>query len=196
MTGGRKKWHLGVLAGLAGVLVLFLVSPALASEAGGHGVAWKDYLFKIINFAILIFLLIKFLRNPLREFLEKRHNEVKEELKKAKELSAAAEKTYREAQQRLAHMDKEIQAIRERMLKEIEQEKAHLLKEAEEKAEAMRIQAEQELREEMEQMKKKLREEIATEALALAEKLVHENINEDDQKKLVDFYIRQIGSMN
>ncbi len=196
MTGGRRRWHLIFLAGVAGGVVLSLVFPAMASEAAGHSAPWKDYLFKVINFAILIFLLIKFLRNPLREFLEKRHNEVKEELKRAKELSAAAEKTYQEAQRRLANMDEEIQTIREQMEREVEQEKAHLLKEAEKKAEAMKVQAEQELKEEMEQMKKKLREEISTQALALAEKLVRQNINEDDQKRLVDFYVRQIGSMN
>ena len=195
MRFGRKV-GIALCTVLIGGVVFLLVSPAMASEAGRHGIQWKNYIYKIINFAILIFLLIKFLRNPLREFLEKRHNEVKEELQRARDLSAAAEKTYQEAQERLANMDKEVQAIREQMLQEVEREKTRLLQEAERKAEIMRTQAEQELKEEMEQMKKKLREEISLKALTLAEKMIQKNITEDDQKKLVDLYVQQIGSMN
>lgn len=193
----KKRTILGLLmACVAGGVLLAFAFPAIAAEAGKQGVNWKDYIYRIINFAILIFLLFKLLRKPLTEFLEKRHLQVKEELQKARELSEAAEKLYQDAQQRLANMDKEIQSIREQMLKEVEEEKKRLMEEAEKKAAIMRAQAEQELTEEMEQLKEKLREKVALEALALAEKLVRKSITPEDQKRLLDLYVQQLGRLN
>ncbi len=185
-----------LVSGFVGVLILLVAFPALATEVGRQGINWKGYIYRIINFIILVFLLIKFLKKPLTEFLERRHNQVKEELRKAQELSAAAESAYREAQQRLANMDREVHAIREQMLRDVEQEKNRLLEEAKKKATIMRTQAEQELREEIEQMKKKIREDISLKALTLAEDLVKRSITEEDQKRLVDLYVQQVGGKN
>ncbi len=193
MRGRRKVFY--VFFGAAVLLFVGFVLPALASE-GGHENYWKQYIFQIINFAIMLAILVKFIRPALKGYLEKRHNQVKEELQKAKELSEAAEKTYKEAQQRLANLDAEIKAIREQMLKEVEQERKKLLEEAERKAELMRAQAEQGLKEEINQLKKRLKEEVSLEALKLAEEIVKKTITKDDQKRLVNMYVQQLGSKN
>ncbi len=191
----HAAWRLTKRALLSAVILMGMVLPVFASE-GGHGSYWKDYLFQIINFVILLAVLIKFIRPPLSGYLKKRHNQVKEELEKAKELSEAAERMYREAQKRLENLDAEIAAIREQMLKEVEEEKKKLLEEAERKAELMRMQAEQGLKEEINKIKKRLREEVSLEALSLAEKLIQKSINKEDQKRLVALYVRQLGSKN
>lgn len=193
-----KSWRnfFYLLACVMVVSVLLWASPSLASEAEGHGTYWKDYIFQIVNFIILMAILIKFIRPPLKGYLEKRHDQVKEDLQKARELSAAAEKAYKEAQKRLENMDDEIKSIREKMLSEVEMEKKRLMEEAERRADVMREQAEQGLKEEIAQIKKKLREEISLEALALAEKLVKKSITKEDQKRLVDLYVQQLGSKN
>jgi F-type H+-transporting ATPase subunit b len=191
----RRKLVIPNLLVLAFLFVLGFALPVLASE-GGHGSYWKDYLFQIVNFAILLAILIKFIRPPLKGYLEKRHNQVKEELERAKELSEAAEKAYQEAQKRLENLDKEITAIREQMQKEVEQEKKKLMEEAEKKAELMRAQAEQALNEEINQIKKRLKEEISIEALEMAEKLIQKTMTSEDQKRLVNLYIQRLGSKN
>lgn len=190
----EKKWILASLGG-AILFLLALAVPVFASE-GGHGNYWKDYLFQFINFIVLLAILIKFIRPALKGYLEKRHNQVKEELQRAKELSEAAEKAYAEAQQRLENLDAEIKKIREKMLAEVEQEKKKLLEEAERKAELMRAQAEQGLKDEINQLKKKLREEISLEALKLAEEIVKKSITRDDQKRLINLFVQQLGSKN
>ena len=177
---------------LVGLFVFGFAFPVLASE-GGHGSYWKDYLFQIVNFVLLMAILIKFIRPPLKGYLEKRHNQVKEELEKAKELSEAAEKAYQVAQQRLENLDKEIAAIREQMMKEVELEREKLLEEAEQKAALMRAQAEQALKEEIIQIKKRLKEEISLEALEKAEKLIQKTMTSEDQRRLVIFISNGLG---
>jgi len=182
----------------AAVLGIFFVfsCPLLAAEAEAHGNYWKDYIFKIINFAILLAILIKFLRPPLKGYLEKRHNQVKEDLEKAKELSISAEAAYRKAQERLENLEGEIKEIRDQMLREAENEKKRLIEEAEKKAEQIRIQAQQGLQREIAQIKKQLETKLSLEALALAEKTIKERITKDDQKYLIKKFIQQVGSNN
>ena len=190
----NKRFFLFAAAAL-GIFFVFSC-PLLAAEAEAHGSYWKDYIFKIINFAILLAILIKFLRLPLKEYLEKRHNQVKEDLEKAKELSISAEAAYRKAQKRLENLEGEIKGIREQMLREAENEKKRLIEEAEKKAEQIRIQAQQGLQREIAQIKKQLETRLSLEALARAEKTIKEQITKDDQKYLIKKFIQQVGSNN
>ncbi len=190
---GRRAFLIGF--GLSFFFVAGMAVPVLASE-GGHGTYWKDYLFQIINFVALLAILIKFIRPALKGYLKKRHSRVKEELQKAKELSEAAEQAYREAQKRLDNLDAEIKSIREKMLQEVELEKKKLMEEAERKAELMRTQAERALTEEITQLKKRLRAEVSLEALKMAEGIVKKTITKDDQKRLINLFVQQLGSKN
>lgn len=192
---GRSK-PLCFIALLSTLSVLFFVFPAFASGTEGHGSYWKDYIFQIVNFAILIAILVKFIRPPLKGYLERRHNQVREGLQKAKELSEAAENAYNEVQQRLDSIDAEIDAIREQMLNEVELEKKRLMEEAEKRAEIMRAQAEKGLKDEIAQIKKRLKREISLEALTLAERLVKKSLNNEDQRRLIDTFIQKLGSRN
>jgi len=185
-----------LFAGTSLALVFFFSLPALAAEAEGHGSYWKDYIFQIVNFIILLAILFKFLRTPLKGYLEKRHNQVREELEKARELSAAADAAYKRAQVRLENLENEVKEIREQMLHEVAEEKTRLMEEAEKKAELMRAQAEQALNEEINQIKKRLKEEISIEALEMAEKLIQKTMTSEDQKRLVNLYIQRLGSKN
>ena len=51
-----------------------LLSPSfsLAAEGAAHGGDWKEWLWKIVNFGILVFILVKFAGKPLRDFLRQR----------------------------------------------------------------------------------------------------------------------------
>jgi len=190
----NRRFFLFAIAGLA---IFFVFScPLLAAEAESHGSYWKDYIFKIVNFVILLAILIKFLRPPLKGYLEKRHNQVKEDLEKAKELSASAEAAYKKAQERLENLESEIREIREQMLREAENEKKRLIEEAEKKAEQMRIQAQQGLNREIAQIKKQLETKLSIEALTRAEKTIKERMTKDDQKYLIEKFIQQVGSNN
>jgi F-type H+-transporting ATPase subunit b len=185
-----------LFAGTSLALVFFFSLPALAAEAEGHGSYWKDYIFQIVNFIILLAILFKFLRTPLKGYLEKRHNQVREELEKARELSAAADAAYKRAQDRLENLENEVKEIREQMLHEVAEEKTRLMEEAEKKAEQIRVQAQQGLYEEIAQIKKQLERNLSLEALTLAEKIIKERITEKDQKHLIDQFIQRIGSNN
>ncbi|MGE5238426.1 MAG: ATP synthase F0 subunit B, partial [Chloroflexota bacterium] len=67
----------GIIAGCGLVLVMSAVLPALvwaATEGGEHGggSSAMDWVWKVVNFAILVILLVKFAGKPLKNFLQQR----------------------------------------------------------------------------------------------------------------------------
>jgi len=192
----RTNKRFFLFAGVLFAFVFIFSCPLLAAEAEGHGGYWKSYIFQIINFIILLAILFKYLRPPLKGYLEKRHNQVKEELEKARTLSVSAEAAYKKAQERLGNLENELKEIRNQVLSEVASEKERLMEEAEKKAEQIRLQAQQGLREEITQIKKQLERQLSLEALNLAEKIIKERITTEDQKHLIDKFIQQIGSNN
>jgi F-type H+-transporting ATPase subunit b len=78
------------------ILPLIIFSFAFASYAFGSGEEaeqtplWKEYMWKIINFGVLVFILVKFAKKPLQDFLRKRTELIEKSLNEAKEAKEAA----------------------------------------------------------------------------------------------------------
>jgi len=91
-------------------------------------------------------------------------------------------------------LDKEVEEIRKAVEKEGEAEKERIISAASKEAEIIKWQAKIIAEQELKQAKAELRKELATLSLERAEKIIKENINEDDHARLVKDYITQITS--
>jgi len=189
LPGGRHAWSLGVLL----VLIGFLPGCALIERVTHN--PWLSFAFNVVNFAILVSLLVKFLSKPLGTFLKRRQAEVKKALEEAERARSEAEKKAKEYEARLARMDEEIQGIHQALREEGEREKARLIREAEQMAEKIREQAQVTARQEIRAAQRVLREEMADLAVRLAEEIVKRGITEADQKRLVEEYIDQMEAL-
>jgi F-type H+-transporting ATPase subunit b len=186
--------------GLAG-LVLLLPEIALAAEAAQHeepGIINLNVtvLIQAINFLILIFLLSKFLFKPLAKFLADRSAGIEKSLAEAKAAHEASAKAQAEYQAQMREAQREIAAIREQGQREVEAERQRLLQASRAEAERLVGQAKAEIEAETKRAKAGLREEAAGIALAAAERLLGRTISGDDQKRLVDQYVRELGGKN
>jgi F-type H+-transporting ATPase subunit b len=185
---------------LAG-LVLFLPEIALAAEAAQHeepGIINLNVtvLIQAINFLILIFLLSRFLFKPLAKFLADRSAGIEKSLAEAKAAHEAAAKAQAEYQAQMREAQREIAAIREQGQREVEAERQRLLQASRAEADRLVGQAKAEIEAETKRAKAGLREEAAGIALAAAERLLGRTISGDDQKRLVDQYVRDLGGKN
>jgi len=185
---------------LAG-LVLFLPEIALAAEAAQHeepGIINLNVtvLIQAINFLILIFLLSRFLFKPLAKFLADRSAGIEKSLAEAKAAHEAAAKAQVEYQAQMRESQREIAAIREQGQREVEAERQRLLQASRAEADRLVGQAKAEIEAETKRAKAGLREEAAGIALAAAERLLGRTISGDDQKRLVDQYVRDLGGKN
>ena len=182
-------------------LTLALPRIALAAEAAQHeepGIINLNVtiLIQAINFLILIFLLSKFLFKPLTKFLADRSAGIARSLAEAKAAHEAAAKAQDEYQARIRETQREIAAIREQGQREVEEERQRLLRASGDAADRLVEQAKAEIEAETKRAKASLREEAAGIALAAAERLLGRSVSGDDQKRLAEQYVRDLGSKN
>ncbi len=187
----------------AWILGLTLAWPriAAAAEAAQHeepGIINLNVtiLIQAINFLILIFLLSKFLFKPLTKFLADRSAGIAQSLAEAKAAHEAAAKAQEEYQARIRETQREIAAIREQGQREAEAERQRLLKASRDEAERLVGHAKAEIEAETKRAKAALREEAAGIALAAAERLLGRSVTGDDQRRLAEQYVRDLGGKN
>ena len=151
-----------------------------------------EFIFKVINFAVLFFLLYKFMKKPLVNAVKERHSLLKRSLEEAREAKEQWEAKYREYDERLKRVEEEAQRIRQEIIAEAERERARIIKEAEEAAERIKRQAQMAVEQEVKAIERRLRKEMADLTVQLAEKLIRDSIGPEDQHRLIDDYVQGI----
>lgn len=179
---------------LLSLMLLFFHSAVFAAE--GHAAEPSlfslDFLFRLINFAILFGGLGYILAKPLKNYLKQRSLSVKQAIEEAKIAKLDAEKKAKYYEERLSQLDGEVSAMMEQFRKEAEEEKLRIVKEAEEQLEKTKERMQKSLEQEKMRMKEEVLKEAANMAIALAEDMIKKNFTEEDQKKWVQEYIKMM----
>ena len=188
----RARWMLPMV-----ITALLLFGATLAFAAGGGGDdGHKGWLatdtYRVMNFAVLAIGLFLVLKKPVAQALGGRIQGIKEQLEELEEKKKAAEAKLAEYDARMAELDKEAEAMLAEYVKQGEDAKARILQEAEAAAEKLKEQASKNIEYEFQQAKDDLKAEIVEKALAKAEAIIKEQINSDDQEKLVDEYLEKV----
>jgi F-type H+-transporting ATPase subunit b len=156
----------------------------------------KSLALQLFNFAVLLFILIKFGGKAVNKALLARHQQLKVDLASAAEARAAAEGRLKVQEARLASLEKEIAAMRAGLRQEAEAEKARLIATAEDRA--RRIQAETAfmLEQQVKEADAQLKREVAEAAIKMAEELVRRSLDGRDQQRLVDTFVTEVATGN
>ncbi|MBM4145622.1 MAG: F0F1 ATP synthase subunit B [Nitrospira sp.] len=183
------------------IFPLFIFSIAFASyafgsgggEEAGHVPLWKDYMWKIINFAILVFVLFKFGKKPLQNYLKSRTELIEKTLNEAKEAKEAAVKALHEVEERLKVKDAEIEAILSTAQRSGEQERDRIIEESSRLKEKILEQAKTNIDYELKHAKEAIKAEAVELAMELAEKKLKEKLTKNDQERLLEDSLVKIG---
>jgi F-type H+-transporting ATPase subunit b len=176
------------------------------AQGEGHGeqgaeheapsISVKTLGFQLLNFAVLVFLLVKFGGPAVSKALQARSQQIKTDLASAAELRAAAQARFEQQEKRLASLEQEIAAITASIKQEAEAEKARLIATAEERARRIREESEFIIEQQVKQAEEDLRREVAAAAVALAEKIVRTQMGAGDQQRLIDAFVGDIAHAN
>jgi F-type H+-transporting ATPase subunit b len=180
------------------ILIMSLAFASYAFGSGGgeegeHGSLLKDYMWKIINFGVLAFILFKFARKPLQNFLQKRTELIEKTLSEAKEAKEAATKALREVDERLKVKDSEIEAILAAAKKSGGHERDSIVAESDKLKAKILEQAKTNIEYELKHAKEAIKAEAVELAMELAEKKLQEKLTKEDQSKLLDESLVKIG---
>ncbi len=180
-------------------LLLAVALPALALAAGGQadsGVILKDFIWRCLNFAVMVGLLGYFVSKPIRSALQNRRAEIEKALADATAAREAAEAKALEYQDKLAKAAAEIDSIYAAIRREGELERDRILASARDMAEKIEQEADSKAASAVARARTELRAEAARLAVELAEELLSKNVTAADQKRLVDEYMQKVGELH
>lgn len=190
------------LNNLLAALLAVVALPALALAAGGgehhvdSGVIVKDFIWRCINFAVMVGLIVYFVRKPIRNGLQNRRAEIEKSLADAAAARDAAEAKALEYQEKLAKAAAEIESIYAAIRREGEVERDKILASAREMAAKIELEADAKAASAVARARTELRAEAARLAVELAEELLAKNVTAADQKRLVDEYMQKVGDLH
>ncbi len=164
-------------------------SSSLSSEK-----LW-DLFFRVLNFAVLVLILVKFGAKPVAEGLSARQKKIKDEIEDLETRRDDAKTSYEEFEAKLAGMEKEIDTIVDKAVSQAEVEKAKIIEKAEKAADDIKRQAEMAVQNEIMDARRTLKNDMADQASTMAEELIKKNLTSDDQVKIIEDYLDKVGAV-
>ncbi len=157
------------------------------------GVNFWTGLFTLLNFLAVLYVGKRFLWGPVMKMIRERQQEIDDlyaDAGKAKEDALQLESEYK---QKLA----KAQETSERMVKEAvargQSREEEILRQANAEADAIRQKASADIAQEKKKALNDAKDEISVIALAIAGKVVGRELGAEDQSKLVDSFIEELG---
>lgn len=188
---------------LLNLLILFAASGGNPAGGGGFTEFYNKYLnypgfeaWKFVNLAIFVGLLVYLVKKPLSDAFKAKREAIRAELIKAEEEKQAALAKLTSAEAKMVSIELERKAILQSAREEAEAEKANILRQTEIEIAKMREQAESEINRLAQQTKAELRRFSAEESVRLAEEKLRNEINADNDSRLVKASIQEIGGLN
>lgn len=182
-VGSRQSWMNTMIV----LIVTLSASAAFASEGGGgegHGVM-ADYAWRMLNFAILAFLIYKLTWKKMKEFFIGRREGIKASMEEAVKAKEEAEKKFKEYSERLDKASGEIEGISEMIKAQGAAEKEKLIESAVKTAEKMKEDSRARVDQELKKASNQLRLEAAQLAVSMAEDVLAKTIKKEDHEKMV-----------
>jgi F-type H+-transporting ATPase subunit b len=162
----------------------------------GGSESWLSWVFKIVNFALLLGILIKFAGKPLKGYFVNKHKAVKDRLDEAEKTLKDALSLKEEYQGKLANLEAEVETFKKGVMEEVEREKKKMIDEATEFASKLKNQATLTYQQEIRELRDKVKEDIARLTIEGAEKLVAERLTKEDHNRMVEGFIDKMRSLN
>ena len=157
------------------------------------GVNFWTALFILLNTLIIFFVAKKFLFVPVMKIIESRQQEIDDMYTPAATSRDEAEKLQSQYEEKLS----QAAATSERLVKEAtiraQSREEEIIREANARAEAIRAKASADIAQEKKKAINDAKDEISVIALAIAGKVVGRELDAEDQSKLVDSFIEELG---
>jgi F-type H+-transporting ATPase subunit b len=172
----------------------FLLFALLAGDS-----PWYDYpgweVWKFVNLFLFIGVLIFLLRRPIEASLVARRDAIRKELMRAQEERRAALAKLEEVEARLARLDAEVETLREQAKREAEAERESITRATAEETRRLREQAQREIESAGKVARQDLRRYAAEQSVRLAEDLIRRDIGAEDDARLMNEYIGDLGGI-
>ena len=157
------------------------------------GVNFWTALFILLNTLIIFFVAKKFLFGPVTKIIEKRQQEIDDMYTQADTARETAVKLQSEYEEKLSPAAVTSERLVTEATVRAQGREEEIIRQANERAEAIRAKASADIAQEKKKALNDAKDEISVIALAIAGKVVGRELNAEDQSKLVDSFIEELG---
>ena len=155
-----------------------------------------DLVYRVINAAAVILVLVLLVRKPLKQMLASRRQTIQEDLENLEARKKSAQEALEETLARLKDVEAEKEKILENFRKQGEAERDKILAEAEAMAEQVKIRTQAAIEQHMDQTRQQLQDEIAVASAQQAMELIKKSFKPEDQGRLVEEYLEKVVAQN
>jgi len=171
------------------IFVVLTGNDAMAAENGGSWREPYDLIMRWVNFGIMIFLFIRYVKTPLMNFLNTRKEEVAEDIGRLEDAKEEAKNQSREALKKIEEGDAQIARIKKRIIEEGEKKKDQIIQDARTQSHYMLEEAKKRAGSQILLAQKEFRSELVDAAITLALERLPGMITEKDNQNLLDNYL-------
>ena len=172
------------------VIGVFLLS-AEASAADNSG-NWRpvfDLVMRWLNFGIIVFILVKYARTPIKNFLLSRRQEVAQEIEIAEKKKEEANKKIEDAARMLDESAVRFARVKERIIQEGETKKQKLIEDARQESKILLESAKKKIENQLLEAKKAIKSELVDTAISLAMKRFPGEITTEDNQNFTNQFL-------
>ena len=203
MSTGKRTLFLNTSAWCSLVTALGIVLVAAVAWAAGGGeehvdtrAQLIDFAWRIVNFAILLFILYKLMWKKMKGFFASRREGIKASLEEAEVVKADAEKKFKEYDEKIKKAEEEIQGISAMIKAQGEEEKKRIIADAERASVKMKEDAKARMDQELKKAKNELRLEASELAVQMAEDILKKKVTKEDHESMVREYLDRMVKKN
>ena len=152
-----------------------------------------DFIWKVLNVVVLGAIIYKFAKKPVGNALSSSAESAKKLIKEARDAEENLAAELNEMRDKIAGLEKDADQMVKNAKKDAQIEKERIIEEGKHEIERMKRQASFALEQERRKAEAELRHWIAEESVALAEKEMKQEMNQNQQNKLVNKYMDELS---
>ncbi len=159
------------------------------------GFSIHEYIGTIISFLVFAWVMWKLAYKPVIEVLEKRRQDVENNLESAAKAREEAASMRRDYEARLAAAQKDAQEIIKKAEKVAEKNKDEIVLKAQKESDEMLLKAQRTIEIEKNRAIAELRHEVADLSVMVAGKVLGKSLTEEDHKRLAKEFVEEVGDV-
>ncbi len=184
-----------IIAGIISVLavaalgLLATPGPVWAEETGGDWRSTYDTVMIWVNFTILAFVIYKFGKDPILDFLRLRKEDLAYEIGELESQKEKVTVRIEETRQAITESDIRYADLKEKILRQGERRKQEIIEEAKAQSRIMMESTKDKVGSQIQQAKRRFKEEMVDSAIDRAMERLPQVITDEDNEKLLDQYM-------
>lgn len=167
---------------------------ALAEESTGSWRSTYDHILLWVNFSIIVFLIIKYAKTPLMNFLRGEKEDIAKKIEKIETEKNSINARLKEAENKIKDSKDHIKILKEKIIRKGKKGKQDIIEDAHQQSISMIENSKQKIENLIQQKKNSFRIEMIDTAFDMANKKIPLIINEKDNKKLLETYLENAKS--